>query len=497
MSILKFLFALSFVAVFAADARALDLDWSGQFRAENHFISNYSLDSSDAGSLNDVTRSGAGGYYIPGGGQKSTSFQTLFLRLRPKVIVNDNVFIKSEFWAGNPIFGLFGNGAPGTTDQRQYYSTQSSGSVISAQRFWGEFLSDIGTVQVGRAPLNWGLGVVWNSGDDLWDRYQSTGDVIRLISKFGAFSFVPSIIKYSLGNTIGGACNAGATGCLTVPGSGGVSDYSLAFKYENPDEDFEAGVNFVKRLAGAAQDPTNGFLGVEGVPAGLNYNTWDLYGRKKFGRISLGAEVPIISGRIGRSDYSAVAAAAEAKWQISDSWDASLRGGYAPGTGGDPANYKAFYFHPNYRLGLIMFNYQLANFAGPQANAGGANSSPFGESIVNANYLAASLGWKLEKWRVHTGFIYALANESAQAGSQFYNTRQRKYVANVSGRDQGKSLGSEIDLGMAYQYDDSFQFRLDTGIFLPGDFFKFANLAGVENAISAPIAIQLGVGANF
>ena len=49
------------------------------------------------------------GYYIPGGGSNNATFETLFLRLQPKVIVNDNVVIKTEFWAGSPTFGLFGN----------------------------------------------------------------------------------------------------------------------------------------------------------------------------------------------------------------------------------------------------------------------------------------------------------------------------------------------------------------------------------------------------
>src|SRR5690606_7675673 len=111
----------------------------------------------------------------------------LFLRLRPSVIVNDNVTIKSEWWVGDPIFGIFGGSVPGLTSQRQFYSNQSAGSFVSAQRVWAELTTDVGTVQVGRAPLQWGLGLVWNAGDGIGDRYQSTGDLIRLVSRFGAF----------------------------------------------------------------------------------------------------------------------------------------------------------------------------------------------------------------------------------------------------------------------------------------------------------------------
>ena len=86
---------------------------------------------------------------------------------------------------------------------------------------------------MGRVPLQWGLGVVWNGGENLWDRYMSTGDAIRWIAKFGSFSFIPSIIVSSVGNTIGGACNVVNGFCTQGVGSGGVTDYSLIFKYEN------------------------------------------------------------------------------------------------------------------------------------------------------------------------------------------------------------------------------------------------------------------------
>ena len=104
---------------------------------------------------------------------------------------------------GDPTYGMFGNSAPYQVDEHQYYSTQSRGSYISAQRFWAEVLTDFGTLQVGRTPLDWGLGVVWNAGDNLWDHYESTGDSIRLISKFGAFSFIPSFVSVATGNSIG------------------------------------------------------------------------------------------------------------------------------------------------------------------------------------------------------------------------------------------------------------------------------------------------------
>jgi hypothetical protein len=457
---------------------ALDLDWSGQFRSSVDWVRNYSLGNTD-------TATAAGSYTIPSGGQKDANFETLFMRLTPRVIVNDNVYLKSEWWLGDPIFGFFGNANPYSIDQRNWFSTQSRGSVISAQRFWAEFMSDVGTVQVGRVPLNWGLGVVWNSGDGLWDRYQSTGDAIRLISKFGSFSFVPSIIKYSMGNALGGACDFSGGACAVKPGSAGVSDYSLAFKFENPDDDFEGGVNFIRRIAGAAQDADAGYLGFDTAAAGFTYNTWDIYLHKGIGKFTFAGELPVVNGDLGGAKYKTYAVALEGKWKPNDTWDASVKAGRAPGQdniqGASPDKFRAFYSHPGYKLGLIMFNYQLAGFAGlnslndPTASAANL-SSPYFNPIVNANYLSATGAFHTQKWTFHTTWTFAHANKVAQTGFRFFNTRDRSFHDN-NGGDQANSLGWEMDYGTRFTWDENFQFGLDFGWWFPGDFFKFSNSA--------------------
>ena len=487
----------------APSARALELDWSGQFRAEANLVHNYALDSGN-NNIPDGNRVNAKGYYIRGGGEGNAYFQNLFMRLRPKIVVNDNIYIKSEFWLGDPVYGMFGNAVPYTTDQTQFYSNQSRGSIITAQRFWAEYMSDIGTAQVGRAPLNWGLGIVWNNGDGIWDKYQSTGDVIRLVSKFGAFTFSPAIIKYSQGNNIGGAfapSTNGGTG-TAVSGGGGMEEYSVSAKYENPDEDFEGGVNFIKRLSGPAQDR---YVGWDGKGAGMHLNIWDIYARKKFGTVSLGAEVPLTSGDVEGAHYSTYAAALEGNWKISDSWETNVRAGHAPGqpniVNPSPSDFKAFFFNPNYRLGLIMFNYQLANFAGPNTTnnsnvSGNQLASPYDNPIVNANYLSLNLAYHLEKWHFHGNYIYAKANEVATQNGYFYNTWSRQFVAYNGGNAQSNSLGWEMDYGLSFQWDDNFIFAADTGFFFPGDFYKFSNTT-TDNALGTVWATVFRVGTTF
>ena len=493
-------------AMGSRQAYAMELDWGGDLRSEFNFVYDYTLDPAAAGGL-DANRAKAGGYYIPGGGSNNATFETLFLRLKPKLIVNDNISIKSEWWLGNPIYGFFGDAAPYTSDQRQYYSTQSRGSTISAQRVWAEVLTDIGTLQVGRAPLDWGLGIVWNKGDGLWDNYESTGDLVRMVSNFGNFSIVPAIIWYDIGNSIGGAYDVGVG---PVGGVGWVMDGSIALTYHNPDEDLDGGINFIKRFVGGSQESGTGYLSpLGGILQGTDYNTFDLFAKKKFGRVSLGAEVPIVSGNLAGISYNTFAVATDVKWKITDSWEVGGLFGRAPGQPDSatqtPGQYSAFFFNPDYRLGLIMFNYQFANFVGPNTynnptvGTSPTNQplSPYDNPIVNANYMDLTGTWHPnDKWDVHASFIYAMADQTASGNQWFMNTVSRQMVQETTNQSQSNSLGWEMDYGALYRWDEFFQFGLDVGFYFPGGFYAFSNTS-TPNATSMAFATMAKIGISF
>ncbi|MDR3608003.1 MAG: hypothetical protein P4M08_11565 [Oligoflexia bacterium] len=507
----------------ASSARAVELDWNGDFRAEYNYIHNYNLDSTNSAGNDPARLDNKGrpqGYYIPTGGSNNATFEDLFFKLKPKVIVNDNISIKSEFWLGDPVYGFYGNAYPYTFDQRQFYSSQSRGSVITAQRFWADFLSDFGTIEVGRAPLQYGLGAVWNAGDGVFDHYESTGDVIRLISKFGAFTFSPSFVNYSTGNTLGGACvYDSATGlCQPGSGSGAISDYSLILKYENLEEDFEAGLNFIRRIAGGVQDlgvinsdgtSSSGMQGPISGTSGAAFNTWDLYGKKKFGRLTLGAEIPIVSGQLAGIPYSAVSAVVEADWRINDTWETQVKGGHVPGqpsSGSASYNsFSAYYLNPNYRIGTIMFNYALQNLGGYTApntannpNVNGQLGSPYDNPLTNVNYLSWMGLLHADKWTFDLGAIYAHATQEAQGGNYYYNQWNRVLDARqASPNSQGGSYGLEIDAGAGFQWDEYFLAKLDLAAFFPGDFYKFTNVSGIENGTSTVLAAVIKVGVTF
>jgi hypothetical protein len=506
------LFSISFTLLPLSSTYALDLDWGGQFRAESHLIRNYTFDASQK--IPDATRQNAGGYYISPNGNSNAAFQSLFMRVNPKVTVNDNVYIKSEWWLGNPVFGFYGNGAPQSSDGRNYDTNFSRGSVITAQRFWAEILSDFGTFQIGRAPLNWGLGLVWNSGDEILSRYPSTGDMIRMASKFGFFTFAPAYIKYSAGNTIAGACNFGTgPNCTPIQGTADTREYSIALKYHNTDEDFEVGANLIRRLVGAIQDSTSG-IQVPGQivtptsaslgPGGARYNIWDLYFKKRLKRFHLGIEAPIATGEVGGIEYRAFTVVAQTKLEATESWNLHFDLGQVSGqqSGGNlrPGRFSSFYLHPDYRLGLILSNYAFHQFSGVQTQnnpnvSSSTLNSPFYNPLTNARFLSLKSSHEFNKWTFFGKFIYAHALQTARKGEVFYNQWTRSF--RTANGNQQKGLGIEFDLGARFQWDDHLSLGTDFGFYFPGAFYKFSNLANVSNRTSMVFASNLFVGIQF
>lgn len=472
-------------------AHALELDWSGQLRTEGHFLFNYSQDTN---LTPDVSRLNSGGYYIPGSGDPNANFQTLFMRLKPSLIVNDNVYLYSEFWISDPIYGFFGSASPWTVDQRQFNSTFSRGSAITAQRFWTEIVTDLGTLKVGRVPLNWGLGLVWNSGAGLWDRYMSTGDAFGIRSKVGSFTLTPQLIKYSMGNSVSGACTINpATGtCTTAIGTSNIGDLSIALEYENLDDEAKVGANFIRRFTDSAQDPNVGFFGVNGTTSQASaaiYNIFDLYAKKKMGKFTVAGEVPITTGDVSGAAYNTFAIAAELGYQPNSAWEFNLKGGRAPGTGNvsgatfptSGVNYNAFYFHQNYKIAMIMFNYAFQNFRGPNAANNPALSaaslkSPFDSQIVNANYGALTARHHSDRWNFYSTLAVATAVSVAGTSGFNFNYWDHRYYA-YGGGSQGNFMGWEMDYGAALKWDDHFEMGLDLGFYFPGNFFAFSNTA--------------------
>jgi len=306
-----------------------------------------------------------------------------------------------------------------------------------------------------------------------------------LETKLGAFKFSPGIYKYLQGSNYGGTSvlSSGVT-TATSAGSSGSTDYSFALTYDNDDEQMELGVLFVRRVAGMNSSVINPFqimptgLATAYTPGGTGYayNVWDFYLKKKIGIVTAAAEVPLVTGLVNGATYSAVAGAVKIDTQVAEHWKIKLNTGLAPGqanlgAGGTASSYTAFSFHPDYRPGLLMFNYNYRNFS-----SGG--SSLYNNPITNAKFLSLGVDFNSAKWTHDLKCLIAAANDSADgtAGGAYFNSLDGFYKANNSGAlAQSKNLGTEFDYSLGYDWDESLRLGLVLGLYFPGQFYAFNN----------------------
>lgn len=496
------------------EAAALALDWSGYFRADHNVVSNYQMHAgpgyaNSGNTTNDDN--GLTGEWIRGQGGKSAIFSSYYLRLKPRVLVNDNVIVRSEWNVGDPVAGFFGRGIP-REDRNNPLSTQKAAMDLTVARLWLDVHTDFGTLQVGRAPFQWGLGVIFNSADGPFDRFQSTSDTIRVVSKFGYLSLMPLYAKNATGDNLAGARNP-ATGAVARR-SDDVTDYGIGLRYENPEEDLDAGFLFYKRNADESQTSyfRPGNTAFAAGANGMNLKLLNFYGKKSWNRLQLGAEVPLFRGDIpdstgsgSRSRFSATAVAVEAALKY-ETWKHSLKLGTVPGqaaasTGNRGSDFGALYFHRSYKLGQILFNYNLGNFgntnpdAVPPGTSPNAAVSPYDASITNAKYLMLATEKRWEQWGLNLGVVWAQANESAQRGKDFFNHRTRQWY--TAQGTQGKNLGLEVDLGARYNWDDNISFGADFGVLFPGNYYKFINSSTRELDTSKVMAFSVSAATVF
>jgi len=422
----------------------LDLNLSGQLGAEVHAIGNYTLAYPKA-------EGAEGGYQIPVGDSQHTSLEILFFKLFPHLYINDNISIWLEMMLGSSTLGL-----------RSYPQAE----FLKFMRFWSELVTHIGVFQLGRVPLDWGLGLVWNNGK----YYPTTGDGIRWIIQFGFFTFIPSLILCNLEN---------------VSDSGEkLTETSMILQYENPESEIKIGINWL----------------IKNDLKKTDLSIYDVYAYKKIQAFSLGLEVPVLKGQKQDIQVQTWSIAGEMQWNFNKILEFLIQTGYASGQSNhqDQALSKIdqFIFHPSYQIGNLLFHYRLRNFG---KTSGSKNlvetDSPFCEPISNAIYF--NFGTKIypnERWMIYPHILFAFADQAAKKGKYFFHHwEQESFQAQV---DQKYFLGWEFGLGVQFDWDDHAKFSWHNGIFFPGGFYKFNNTTQ-PNSVSPALASVLQLSIQF
>ena len=475
MTVLRFRLAstLFISALSINSAMALPIDWTGVLGMDTHLISNMRRTKDDVTKV-PATKTGTQGI---ASGDNGASFQTYIFKLNPQIIVNDGATIKGELSSGYLRGGFAGgeaaNNADGSANNSYFFTTPAQRSALNVNQMYMELYADTALVKIGRMSKHYGMGIVWDNGNDPWDRFLTMYDGIEATMKIGNFSLTPYYSKISSYNndTANGAVGSRANGQADV------RELGLTAQYDNKNRDLVVSVLYAKRSSerrstlymagqsGSADDRLRGKTEVTVIEPFVS---------KKWNKLTVQAEASVQSGDYGdvyangtNSKIAANAYVLEAKYELNPKWDLGFNGGQVSGDKGSTNKFEATYLHPNYHIAELMFRYNYAAF-----NEGGR--SIFDASITNSQFYKIYGNYKTDKWTWKSALIMGKAMQTAKAGRSYHHEENYSFT---SSQKQNSDMGYELDFGFDYRWNPNVVISGSYGYWFVGDYYSFTNTA--------------------
>lgn len=468
-------------------ARPVDLQ--GVFGADTTMLKNYKhVAKTYSGPANN------GGQQIgPGpGDHKDLAFQSYLLKLNPSVIINDGASFFAEISNGYNRGGIFGdsltqkksaNDANNNFGDALYLQNTANGRAnMLLSQFYLKLYADTATYVIGRHTFHWGLGAVFNEGNDVWDRFSTIQDGITVKIKVGNFHFSPFWAKINSLNDLTAA--------------GNTKTYGVTLLYDSVERDIAFGLVYGKRSTGAYNTVlTTNNRAADGRLGRTEIKVVDIFLKKALGDFSFALEAPIIKGKMGNvysstdnTTYNALAVITESTYKFNDNWTAGAMIGHVSGADGSPQTFGAMYLNPNYKIANILFRYNwnaVTDFT----------QSIYDSYITNTKYIRVHGAYNTGLWTLTGGIVAAKANEIARGnGTTAYNhTSNRLYTSQYA---QDRYLGTELDFGVNYQWNSNVSINADLGYLFVGDYYRFTNTTTPVD-IKNIYAGTVGVAATF
>lgn len=434
--------------LFSNSAVAGDLEWSGVYRFEGNFLKNSELD-----------------------GDREITYGQHHLVLRPKITAGDGLTIYGQFdlmnssaYPNSQMGQIWGSG-PGTPAAGEPAANSNSASQaqkaesIEITQLYLTYTQEYGSLLVGRAPLQFGLGMTHNAGRGLFDHWYDTRDMAAYKFVVGNLFFMPMFGKASEKN-------------LQQPDD--VNDYMFQFQYENPETDLELGVFYQWRKSNNQGSDTPGGTPLGGATnagpiAKVDNRTVSVYALRNSENLRLGLEAAFQSGETGVQTaggdnvaFGGFGVAGEFEYRPQDSkWRWGLKAGSASGDDpGTDAKFEGFIFDRNYQVAMLMFHRPLGQNdflrtqfqTGTVRGADGRINKADVEAISNVIYLAPNAHYSFnDRWSVD------------QAIATGWLTEQP-----IAGRDGGKDLGYEYDISLNWAPRKGVMWVNQVGVLFPG-----------------------------
>ncbi len=446
--------ALTFLlctSLLSGHARAMSLDWSGTYRAE----------------AIDVDRTSLGDPRL------RKSYLLNHLTLSPRVIASDGVYINSRFevlpnreprYANSQLGQFFGSGVknpPASTNETDSntMSQNAGGSQIYVNQLYLNVNNDYGSLILGRAPIQFGLGIRHNAGLGLFDHWYDTRDIIGYKVVVGNLSLTPMF----------GRAYSGTIGQGTQ-----VNDQMIDIEYDNRETGSLLGIFYETRKGSSgANDVPSSKINPEGgggtiqtdysiqnvnVVLGRDWSTFDF---KIEGGFTSG-DSGVYTASQEQIRVNSFGVATELNFRNPESnWAWTVKAGIASGDNPNTKDYEGYVFDRNYDTGMLLFNHRLGKFdilrTYLSREPGHATDDEVDEeAISNTVYFAPSVTYKAgSKFDVKNTLVYAVLNTNP-----------------ILGVDIDKNLGFEWDIDLVYKPQEKIQWINSVGLLFPGAAFK-------------------------
>jgi len=444
------------VILFSSAVWAGDIEWNGTYRIEGVKVANPDQTPDD----------------------RSKQYMLHHLVLSPKITAYDGLTIQGRFdilnaggaYANSQMGQFFGSGigsAGTTSDTTNALSERQASDMIAVNQLYLTYAHEFGVVTVGRAPVQFGLGMTYNAGNGAFDHWFDNRDLVAYKFVTGNLSIMPVIAKV-VENDLGF--------------SDDIDDLMVQLMYENPDSELKLGVMYRQRHAGRHGNDAPGtpvFGDGTSVTAlgsaAFEGEYWNLFFQRWIGSsFKVGFEVASQSGETGvlatgvPVEIDGYGVALELDWIPKESsWNASLKAGVASGDDANTTNkYEGFVFDRNYDVAFLLFNHPIGRYDVFRTGADHLTSSNGQvpsrqadvEAISNVMYIAPSFKYKWsQKFDTQLGLTYAQLNSDPLAGVSV-----------------DKAVGFEVDITLTYKPYDNVQWVNRVGIFSPGAAFEGA-----------------------
>jgi len=461
--------AMVTISLLGQSSSAMSVDWAGVYRFEYTEVDSTSL----------------------GSPHLRKSYLLNHLHLSPKIIAADGVNVVARFdvlpnsyYPDSQVGQQFGSGS--SRSSTGYSSSNTDSSVagnnqkstnLSVTQLYLNINQEYGAIVVGRAPVQFGLGMTHSAGNGAFDHWYDTRDMLGYKFLIGNLSIMPII---------------GKVYDASVSQGKDVTDVIWNVEYNNPETESIFGLFHQTRSSSYISNdaPINRLRG-SSIVGGYNVQDVNVYLARGFESVKFRIEAGFRSGGTGVATTSGdevrmngYGVALETDFVSASKTQWSLKTGIASGDNPNTSNFEGYMFDRNYDIAFLLFNHPMGASGYDvfqtriQRNTdptctGATATTP---CAVKENDEAVDEETVSNLMYFSPRFKHAVNDKWDWTGSLTWAQLQNPtVVAPASGStytDAGRDVGYELDTGFVYKPTERLQWLNELGLFLPGSAFK-------------------------